>query len=136
MKEVHGSDKEPWSRLCPLGWTAISAIGTPEGHLSYAAVREYWWRTELFTDTRLKASGLCDHTAGEGATTFPEEKLTTEKVNESIRFDGEMHDVIVYWKHSKPELLSIRQMAEKCCRTVEKKLMKNKRLAQVLSISG
>ena len=34
----------------------------------------------------------------------PEEKLAFDKVNESIRFDGERYEVAVPWKHERPEL--------------------------------
>ena len=35
---------------------------------------------------------------------FPEKKLAFDKVNESVRFDGERYDVAVPWKHERPEL--------------------------------
>ena len=49
----------------------------------------------------------------------PEEKLAVDKVNESIRFDGERY-----------ELPPNGQMAEKRLHTVEKKLMQDEKLAQ------
>ena len=35
---------------------------------------------------------------------FPKEKLAFDKVNESIRFDGERYEVAVPWKYERPEL--------------------------------
>ena len=61
----------------------------------------------------------------------PEEKLAFDKVNKTIRFDGERYEVAVPWKHERPELLPNRQMAEKQLQTVEKKLMQDEKLAQV-----
>ena len=60
----------------------------------------------------------------------PEKKLAFDKVNESIRFDGERYEVVVPWKCERPELPPNRQMAEKCLHTVEKKLMQDEKLAQ------
>ena len=60
----------------------------------------------------------------------PEEKLSFDKVNETIRFDGERYKVAVPWKCERPELLPNRQMAEKRLQTVEKKLMQDEKLAQ------
>ena len=34
----------------------------------------------------------------------PEEKLAFDKVNGSIRFDGERYETAVPWKHERPEL--------------------------------
>ena len=58
----------------------------------------------------------------------PEEKLAFDKVNESIRFDGERYEVALPWKHERPELPSNRQMAETRLHTVEKKLMQDEKL--------
>ena len=35
---------------------------------------------------------------------FPKEKLAFDKVNESIRFDGERYEVAVPWKYERREL--------------------------------
>ena len=35
---------------------------------------------------------------------FPKEKLAFDKVNESIRFDGERYEVAVPWKYERTEL--------------------------------
>ena len=59
----------------------------------------------------------------------PEEKLTFDKVNESIRFDGERYETAVPWKHERPELPP-NQMSEKRLHTVEKMLMQDGKLAQ------
>ena len=60
----------------------------------------------------------------------PEEKLACDKVNESIRFDGERYYVALPWKHERPELPPNRQMAEKRLLTVEMKLMQDDSLAR------
>ena len=61
---------------------------------------------------------------------FPKKKLAFDKVNKSIRFDGERYEVAVPWKHERPELPPNRQMAEKRLHTVKKKLMQDEELAQ------
>ena len=61
---------------------------------------------------------------------FPKEKLAFDKVNESIRFDGERYEVAVPWKYERPELPPNWEMAEKHLHTVEKKLMQDEKLAQ------
>ena len=61
---------------------------------------------------------------------FPKKKLAFDKVNESVRFDGERYDVAVPWKHERPELPPNWQMAEKCLHIVKKELMQDKELAQ------
>ena len=139
MKEVRGGDNEPSARLCPLGWTAIGTIGTSEGlgtsntgylntyrisqsecsdgDLNYL-LKQFW---------SLEAIGITPQVE---QPLSPEEKLAFDKVNESIRFDGERYEVAVPWKHERPELPPNRQMAEKRLHTVEKKLMQDEKLAQ------
>ena len=58
----------------------------------------------------------------------PEEKLAFDKVNGSIRFDGERYETAVPWKHERPELPP-NQMSEKRLHRVEKKLMQDGKLA-------
>ena len=36
----------------------------------------------------------------------PKEKIAFDKVNESIRFDGERYEVDVPWKHERPEFIT------------------------------
>ena len=139
MKEVRGGDNEPSARLCPLGWTAIGTIGTSEGRrasntgylntyriqqsecsdgdLNYL-LKQFW---------SLEAIGITPQVEQPLSS---EEKLAFDKVSESIRFDGERYEVVVPWKHERPELPSNRQMAEKCLHTVEKKLMQDEKLSR------
>ena len=60
----------------------------------------------------------------------PDERLAVNKVKETMRFTGERYEVAVPWKHDRPNLESNRQMAEKRLRSVERKLMQVKSLAQ------
>ena len=139
MKEVRGGDNEPSARLCPLGWTAIGTIGTSEGlgTSNTGYLNTYRIRQSEFSDGdlnyllkqfwSLEAIGITPQVE---QPLSPEEKLAFDKVNESIRFDGERYEVAVPWKHERPELPPNRQMAEKRLHTVEKKLMQDEKLAQ------
>ena len=139
MKEIREGDNEPSARLCPLRWTGIGTIGTSEGHgasntgylntcrlqqsecsegdLNYL-LKQFW---------NLEAIGITPQVE---QPLSPDDKLAFDKVNESIRFNGERYGVAVPWKHERPELPPNRQMAEKRLHTVEKKLMQDEKLAQ------
>ena len=60
----------------------------------------------------------------------PDERLAVNKVNETLRFNGERYEVAVPWKDDRPHLPSNRQMAERRLRSVEKKLKQDESLAQ------
>ena len=98
MKEIRGGDNEPSARLCPLRWTGIGTIGTSEGHgasntgylntcrlqqsecsegdLNYL-LKQFW---------NLEAIGITPQVE---QPLSPDDKLAFDKVNESIRFNGE-----------------------------------------------
>ena len=139
MKEVCGGDNEPSARLCPLGWTAIGTIGTSEGHgaSNTGNLNTYRIQQSECSDRDLKyllkqfwsleASGITPQVE---KPLSPKEKLAFEKVNESIKFDGERYEVSVPWKHKRPELPPNRLMEEKRLHTVEKNLMQDDKQAQ------
>ena len=139
MKEVHGGDNEPSARLCPLGWTAIGTIGTSEGlgtsntgylntyHIQQSACGEGDLNNLLKQFWSLEAIGITPQVQ---QPLSPEEKLAFDKVNNSIRFDGERYEVAVPWKHERPELPPNRQMAEKRLHPVQMKLVQDEKLAQ------
>ena len=116
-----------------IGVTAIGTIGTSEGrgssntgYLNTYCIQQSECSDEdlnylLKQFWSLEASGITPQVE---QPLSPEEKLAFDKVNESIRFDG------VPWKHERSELPPNRQMAEKRLHTVEKKLMKDEKLAQ------
>ena len=115
-----------------MGWTAIGTIGTSEGrvasntgylntyHIQQSECSDGDLNYVLKQFWNLEAIGITPQVE---QPLSPEEKLAFDKVNESIRFDGERYEVAVPWKHERPELPSNRQMAEKRLRTVEKKFM-------------
>ena len=108
MKEVRGGDNKPSARLCPLGWKAIGTIGMSEGHgaSNTSYLNTYHIRQAKCSAGDLnyllkqfwspKAIGITPQQP-----LSPEEKLAFDKVNESIRFDGERYDVAVPWKHER-----------------------------------
>ena len=132
MKEVRGGDNEPSARLCPLGWTAIGTIGTSEGlgTSNTGYLNTYRIQRSECNDGDLndllkqfwnpEAIGITPQVEQPRS---PEEKLAFDKVNESIRFDGERY-----------ELPPNGQMAEKRLHTVEKKLMQDEKLAQAYQL--
>ena len=127
MKEVRGCYNEP------------SASGTSEGrgssntgYLNTYCIQQSECSDEdlnylLKQFWSLEASGITPQVE---QPLSPEEKVAFDKVNESIRFDGERYEVAVPWKHERSKLLPNRQMAEKRLHTVDKKLMKDEKLAQ------
>ena len=111
MKEVHGGDNEPIGRLCPLGWTAIGTIGTSKGHgasnTGYLNAYMYHLQRSECSDGDLnyllkqfwsiEAIGITPQVRQPLSL---EEKLAFDKVNKTIRFDGDRYEVAVpNWKH-------------------------------------
>ena len=139
IKEVRGGDNEPSAKLCPLGWTAIGTTGASEGLGTSNTGFLNTYRIQqpecsdgdlnylLKQSWSLEAIGI---TLQVEQPLSPEDKLAFDKVNESIRFDGDRYEVAVLWKHERPELPPNRQMGEKRLHTVEKKLMQDETLEQ------
>ena len=140
MKEVRGGNGESSARLCPLGWTAIGTIDVcgREEPCSTGFLHTYQMQKSDSNDGELnnlmkqfwslESIGI---TPRADRQLTPDEKLTVNKVGESLRFTGERYEVAVPWKDDRPHLQSNRQMAEKRLRSVEKKLMQDESLAQV-----
>ena len=118
MKEVRGGDNEPCARLCPLGWTAIGTTGMSEGYgannIGYLTTYQIQ-RSEcsdgdldylLKQFWSLEAIGITPQVE---QPLYPEEKLAFDNVNDSIRFNGERHEVAVLnWKHERREEVNAR----------------------------
>ena len=94
IKEVRGGDNQPSARLCPLGWTAIGTIGASEGlgTSNTGFLNTYRIQQSECSDgdlnylLNLEAIGITPQVE---QPLSPEEKLAFDKVNESIRFDGD-----------------------------------------------
>ena len=100
VKEVRGGNKEPSARLCSLALTAVGSTGTSEGQgvsnpgylNTYRIQRSGSDNGELYNLLNqlwsLEATGTTPQVEGPLSS---EEKLAFDKVNESIRFDGERY---------------------------------------------
>ena len=139
MKEVRGGNGEPSARLCPLGWTAIGTIDVYERHGACNTGFLHTYRMQRLDSNdgelnnllkqfwSLEAIGITPQVDRQ---LTPDERLAVNKVNETLRFNGERYEVAVPWKNDRPHLSSNRQMAERRLRSVEKKLKQEESLAQ------
>ena len=58
-----------------------------------------------------------------------EDKLAWDKVNKSLKFNGQHYEVAVPWRDERPQLLNNLPMAKKRLMSTERKLMKDKEVA-------
>ena len=153
MQEIRGQEDEPAARLCPLGWTctAIGRIGQskqPKGatcantgylhtfraqckvpdviHTSMEPEEELNSTLKRLWD--LETVGISIHNQEEIELTL-HEKIAQKKVEQSLTYNRERYELAVPWKHERPSLSNNRQMAERRLELVEKKLMKDTKLA-------
>jgi len=59
----------------------------------------------------------------------PEDKLAWDKVNKSLKFNGQHYEVAVPWRDERPQLPNNLPMAKKRLVSTERKLMKDKEVA-------
>ena len=146
MKEVAGAPNEPCARLCPLGWTAIGKIqlDTKDNHytgfhhtfrlqiekgvhtftlaekdtMELNCLLKRFWDLESIGITTTRQQHLT-----------PEDKWAWEKVNNSLKFDGQHYEVAVPWRDERPQLPNNLLMAKKRLVSTERKLMKDKEIA-------
>ena len=146
MKEVAGAPNEPCARLCPLGWTAIGKIqlDTKDNHYT-----DFHHTFRLQIEKGVQTFTLAEKDTMElncllkrfwdlesiGITTTrqqhltPEDKWAWEKVNNSLKFDGQHYEVAVPWRDERPQLPNNLLMAKKRLVSTERKLMKDKEIA-------
>ena len=147
MKEVTGGPNEPCARLCPLGGTAIGKIQNPDATERHFIGFHHTFRLQiegkhptsalpekdtseltcllkLFWD--LESIGIIS--TGQQQLT-PEDKLAWDKVNKSLKFNGQHYEVAVPWRDERPQLPNNLPMAKKRLVSTEQKLMKVKEVA-------
>ena len=59
----------------------------------------------------------------------PEDKLAWDKVNKSLKFNGQHYEVAVPWRDERPQLPNNLPMARKRLVCTEQRLMKDKEVA-------
>lgn len=147
MKEVTGGPNEPCARLCPLGWTAIGKIQSPDATERHFTGFHHTFRLQIegkeptsalpeedtselncllkrFWD--LESIGIIS--TGQQQLT-PEDKLAWDKVNKSLKFNGQHYEVAVPWRDERQQLPNNLPMAKKRLVSTERKLMKDKEVA-------
>jgi len=144
MKEVTGGPNEPCARLCPLGWTAIGKIQNLDTKESHYTGFHHTFRLQIerreptlpekdtlelnnllkrFWD--LESIGIIPT----GPQLTPEDKLAWDKVNKSLKFNGQHYEVAVPWRDERPQLPNNLPMARKRLVSTERRLMKDKEVA-------
>ena len=138
MKEARGNDCEPSARLCPLGWTTISRIGSGDRVEASNTTYLHTFRAQIVSQEDrpleellksfwdLETIGITPECS---VGLNPEEKLAWRKDSESIKFKGERYEVAVPWRNERPSLPENCSMAERRLQLVERKLAKDTMLA-------
>ena len=131
MNEVRGGNGEPSARLCPLGWTAIGTIDVHEQHGARNTGFLHTYQMQRLDSSDGELNNLMKRfwileaigiTPQVDRQLTPDDRLAINKVNETLRFNGERYEVAMPWKHDRPHLPSNQQMAERCLRSVEKEI--------------
>ena len=109
MKEVRGGDGEPSARVCPLGWTAIGTTDVYERHKTWDTGFLHTYRMQRLDSNdgelnnlmkqlwSLEAIGITPRVDRQ---LTPDERQAVNKVNETLRFNGERYEVAVLWKQT------------------------------------
>ena len=144
MTEVTGGPSEPCARHCPLEWTAVGKIiDVDEKEHSYTGLH-HTFRLQiggngpiLAENDNSQLNSLLKRfwdldSIGIISTEpqlTPEDKLAWNKVNKSLKFNGEHHEVAVPWRDERPQLPNNLPMAKKGLVSTERKLLKDKEVA-------
>ena len=144
MKEVTGGPNGPCARLCLLGWTAIGKIQERDMKKGHDTGFYHMFRLQIEgkeptlkekNDSELNSLLKCFwdlERVGIISTApqlTPEHKLAWDKVNKSLKFNGQHYNVAVPWRDERPPLPNNLPMAKKRLMSTERKLMKDKEVA-------
>ena len=128
-REVRGGTGEPMARLTPLGWTCVGLVSDQQGRNMTSgtyftqsedselnSILHKFWEVEQFPTSKQNLNKM--------------DESIVETVKETMRHENDRYEVGIPWKQSSEKLPDSFEMAYRRLCSTEKKLSKDKAMAE------